>query len=181
MNYFDFKKNIYSLSAELGVPFGLLLSVEAVSALYADKMPILSILATFIMLAAPVVLFMWQRKRYVASNGFATFTELWAMAIFTTLGGALIMALATYLTLSFLRPTALYDQMKLLLESNSIAFDKDTVKTFRKMIDKGMLPSPIDYSMMQFWLISSLGSVGGLLTAFIAWKIPVKKKDNNNN
>lgn len=181
MNYFDFKKNIYSLSAELGVPFGLLLSVEAMSALYADKIPILSILATFIMLAAPVVLFMWQRKRFVVSNGFATFTELWAMAIFTTLGGALIMALVTYLTLSFLRPTALYDQMKLLLDNNSIAFDKDTVKTFRKMIDKGLLPSPIDYSMMQFWLIASLGSVGGILTAFIARKIPIRKKDNNNN
>ena len=71
--------------------------------------------------------------------------------------------------------------MKLLLDNNSIAFDKDTIKTFRKMIEKGLLPSPIDYSMMQFWLIASLGSVGGILTAFIARKIPIRKKDNNNN
>ena len=181
MNTFDFKKNIYSLSAELGIPFGALLSVEAISALYSDKVPFLSLLATIIMLGAPVVLYIWQRRRFVATDGFAPFIELWAMAIFTTLGGALIMALATYLTLSFLRPNALYDQMNYLLNNNSIPFDKDTVRTFRKMINDGLLPTPIDYSMMQFWLISSLGSVGGILTAFIAGKIPLRKRDNNNN
>ena len=175
MNRFDFKKNIYTLSAELGVPFGILLSLVAVSYIFCDKVPYLSTLALLLMLAAPVVLCIFQHKRFAALDGFALYSELWILAIFTTLGGALIMVLVSYLTIRFLRPDFLYEQMRFFLDS-SPPIDSETAKTLEKMISHRALPSSLEFSMMLFWLFACLGSLGGAITAFIAEKIPYKHK-----
>lgn len=180
MKGYDFKKNIFTLSAELGVPFGILLSLESIVSLFSDKVPLLGHISLLIFLGAPVVLCLFQRKRYVATEGFASFSELWTLAIFTSLGGALIMALVTYLAITFLRPNALYEQMQYIID-NFAEIDKDMAKTLKKMIEKEALPTPIDYSMMKFWLIASLGCLGGSLTSFIACKIPLRKKDAKDN
>jgi len=177
---FDFKKNIYTLSAELGVPFGILLSIMAVAMIFADKVPPCALIATFIIFACPVVLYFFQRKRFVASDGFASFSELWILAIFTTIGGCLIMAMVYYLTISFIRPEALYEQLQFILDKNN-NIDAETATTLQKMIDRGLLPSPLEFSIMQFWLFASLGCVGGAVTALIASKIPLKQRDNLNN
>lgn len=170
----DFKKNIYSLSAELGIPFGILLSVLAVALIFFDKVPILSTLALLLMLIAPVVLCIFQRKRFVALNGFAIYSELWILAIFTTLGGGLIMVLISYLIINFLRPDFLYDQMRIFLD-NKPNIDSETAKTLEKMITHRALPSALEFSMMLFWIFACLGSLGGAITAFIAEKIPYKQ------
>lgn len=175
MNRFDFKKNIYSLSAELGVPFGILLTALAVSLIFYDKVSILSILTILLTLVAPVVLCIFQRKRFVAFDGFAQYSELWILAIFTSLGGALIMVLLSYLTITFARPEFLYEQMRVFLDSKP-AIDSETAKTLEKMISHRALPSALEFSMMLFWLFGFLGCVGGAITAFIAEKIPYKQK-----
>ncbi len=158
----------------MGIPFGILLSLLAVSLIFYDKVPALSLLTTFIMLVAPVALYLFQRKRFVALDGFALYSELWILAIFTTLGGALIMVLASYLTITFVRPDFLYEQMRYLLD-NYPELDQETAKTFQKMVSHRALPTALEYSMMLFWLFASLGSLGGAITAFIAQKIPYKR------
>lgn len=174
MKGYDFKKNIFYLSAELGVPFGIFLSIESMASLYSDKVPFLGNISLLVLLCAPVILYFLQRKRFVAFNGFSTFSDLWTLAIFTSLGGSLIMAFTTYMTITFMRPNVIYDQMQYILD-NFTSIDKDMAKTLKKMVDKGALPSPMDFSMMKFWFIASLGCVGGAITALIASKIPMKK------
>lgn len=176
----DFNKNIYTLSAELGVPFGIMLSIMTVCMIYADKVPPCILIATLIIIAAPVVLYLFQRKRFVISDGFATFSELWILAIFTTIGGGLIMALVNYLTIYFIRPETLYDQLQFILTNNK-NLDTETATTLQKMIDHNLLPSAMEYSMMQFWLFASLGCVGGAITALIASKIPLRNRNKTNN
>lgn len=164
---FDFKKNIFHLSAELGVPFGALLSISALATIFADKVPFAGLISMVIMLGAPVVLHHFQRKRFLAFNGAAPFSDIWSLAIFTTLGGALIMALTNYLTISFIRPNFLYEQVQGILDSD-VPIDKDMAKTLRTIIEKRAMPSPFEYSMIMFWFIASLGCVGGAITALIA-------------
>lgn len=175
MKHFDFKKNIYSLSAELGVPFGILLSMLAVTLLFYDRVPFLSVLSLLLMLAAPVVLFLFQRKRFVALEGFAIYSDLWVLAIFTTLGGSLIMVLVSYLTIIYARPDFLYEQMRYFLD-NAPNVDAQTATTLEKMISHRALPSPLEFSMMLFWMFACLGSLGGAITAFIASKIPYRQQ-----
>ena len=176
MKGYDFNKNIFHLSAELGVPFGVFLSIGSVASLFSDKVPHLGNISLLIFLGTPIILFLLQRKRFVESNGFATFSELWALGNFTSLGGALIMAFATYMTITFLRPNAIYEQMQYII-NNFTTIDKGMSRTFQEMIDKRALPTPIYFSMLEFWLIASFGCIGGAITAIIACKTPLKKKD----
>ena len=175
MNRFDFKKNIYSLSAELGIPFGILLSVIAVTIIFYDIVPLLSVVNVLLMMIAPVVLCLLQRKRFVALDGFAQYSELWILAIFTTLGGSIVMVLTSYLTITFGRPDFMYEQLRFLLD-NEPAIDSETAKTLEKIITHRALPSPLEISMILFWLFSCLGALGGAITALIAKSIPYKQK-----
>lgn len=177
------KKNVFVKSAELGVPFGGLLTVASMSMTFGDKVPLISLLAVLISIAAPVVIYWVQRKYFVQSKGFATFSELWTLGIFTTIGGALICALITYGVVTYFRPDFLYEQAQLVVDTYKHlpqAQAKEVVSVFEKMIKNDMLPTPIDYCIQMFWLTSSLGCVGGAITALIAGKVSLKSSDNNN-
>lgn len=170
-------KNIFIRSAELGVPFGAVLTVASIAMTFGDKVPLLSMLTLIVIIAAPVMLYWLQRRHYVASNGFATFSELWTLAIFTTIGGALICALVTYGIITYFRPDFLYEQAQMIVDTYKQlpqGQGLEVVKVFEKMIKNNLLPSPIDYCMQMFWLTASLGCVGGAITALIAGKVPIK-------
>ncbi|MBQ4033187.1 MAG: hypothetical protein II620_04410, partial [Paludibacteraceae bacterium] len=42
------KKNVFVRSAELGVPFGIMLTVASLSMIYGDKVPLVSLLAMIV-------------------------------------------------------------------------------------------------------------------------------------
>ena len=164
------QKNVFIKSAELGVPFGCLLIVASVSMIFGDKVPFLS------------VLYYFQRKRYVQSNGFATFSELWTLGIFTTIGGALICGLVTYGLITYLRPEFVYEQAQFVVDNYKHMPGNQAsefVDVLEKAIKKNLLPTPFDYCVQMFWLTSSLGCVGGAITALIASRIPLKSQNNN--
>lgn len=175
MKHIDFKKDLFTLSAELGVPFGVLLSTLAVSFVFIDKVPFLSVLVILLMLASPVVLYIFQRKRFIALDGFALYSDMWVLANFTTIGGAIIMVLVTYLTIMFIRPDFLYEQMRFFLD-NMPNIDSETARKCEKIIDRNLLPSPFEFSMMLFWLFTFLGCFVGAITALIAQKMPYKQQ-----
>lgn len=178
----EIQKNVFIKSAELGVPFGLLLLVASAAMLYADKLSLLSIVTLTIALLAPLVIYRWQRQRYVRSAGFSTFSELWTLGIFTTMGGALICALVTYGLITCLRPDFVYEQAQYVVEAYKHmpgAEAKEFATTIEKAIKSNILPTPIDFCMQMFWLTASLGCVGGAITALIAGKIPIKPQDNS--
>ena len=177
------QKNVFIKSAELGVPFGAMLLVASVAMLFGDKMPLLSSLTLIVALVAPFVLYIFQRKRYVQSNGFAPFSELWTLGIFTTIGGAMICGLVTYGLIIYLRPDFVYEQAQLVVDNykqlpNGVG--DEFADVLQKAIKANMLPTPFDFCVQMFWLTSSLGCVGGAVTALIASKLPLKQKESNN-
>lgn len=174
------QKNVFIKSAELGVPFGCLLIVASVSTIFGDRVPLLAVLAFIVTLVAPIVLYIYQRKRYVQSNGFATFSELWTLGIFTTIGGALICGLVTYGLITYLRPDFVYEQAQYVVQAYKDLPGSDVKKfvdVLEKAIKNNLLPTPFDYCVQMFWLTSSLGCVGGAITALIANKIPLKSQE----
>lgn len=176
------KKNVFVRSAELGVPFGGMLSLASMSMIFGDKVPFVSLLAVIIAIAAPVVLYWLQRKYYIGSNGFAPFSELWTLGIFTTIGGALICALISYGVITYFRPDFLYEQAQMIVDTYKQfpqSQAKDMVSVFDKMIKNDMLPSPFDYCVQMFWLTASMGCVGGAITALIAGKTPIRSNGGN--
>lgn len=179
----DQKKNVFVRSAELGVPFGIMLTVASMSMIYGDKAPLVSLLAMIVAIVAPVVLYLFQRQYYVRSNGFAPYSELWTLGIFTTIGGALICGLISYGVIIYFRPDFLYEQAQMIVDTYKHmpqAQAREFVSTFDKMIKNDMLPNPFDYCVQMFWLTSSLGCVGGAVTAFIASKTKIKDGVDKN-
>ena len=178
------KKNVFTRSAELGLPFGGILTVASISLIFGDKVPLLSSLTLIIAIAAPFIIYKMQRNMFVKSNGFATFSELWTLGIFTTIGGALICALISYGVITYFRPDFLYDQAQMIVDNYKQlpgSQGKEVADVFDKMIKNNLLPSPIDYCMQMFWLTASLGCVGGAITAYIAGKVPLKDKNSMNS
>lgn len=171
------RKNVFTRSAELGVPFGGMLLIASVAMIFNDKVPFLSLLTLLVAIAAPFVLYSLQRKRFIESNGFATFSELWTLAIFTTIGGAIICGCVTYVIITYLRPDFLYEQAQMIVDTYKKVPGTQTqeiVTVFEKMIKHNLLPSAIDFCIQMFWLTASLGCVGGALTALIAGKTSIK-------
>ena len=176
----EIQKNVFVKSAELGVPFGCLLIAASASTIFGDRVPFLAVLALIVILVAPVVLFRYQRKRYVMSDGFASFSELWTLGIFTTIGGALICGLVTYGLIIYLRPDFVYEQAQYVVDNYKQLPGgqvDEFVDIMEKAIKANMLPTPFDYCVQMFWLTSSLGCVGGAITALIASKIPLKSQN----
>lgn len=176
------QKNVFTQSAELGVPFGGLLTMASVSILFADKMPFISAVALIVAIAAPFVLYRYQRKRYVASDGFSTFSELWTLGIFTTIGGALICGLITYGLITYLRPDFVYEQAQYVADAYKKlpqADARDFAEVLEKAIKGNILPTPFDFCVQMFWLTASLGCVGGAITALIASRLPIKHEGKN--
>ena len=177
------QKNVFIKSAELGVPFGGMLLVASVAMLFGDKIPLLSSLTLIVVLLAPFVLYIFQRKRFVQSNGFASFSELWTLGIFTTIGGAMICGLVTYGLITYLRPDFVYEQAQFVVDNYKQLPDgagDDFVDILQKAIKANMLPTPFDFCVQMFWLTSSLGCVGGAITALIASKLPLKSQKTQN-
>jgi hypothetical protein len=176
------QKNVFIKSAELGVPFGAILLIASVAMLFSDKMPLLSSLTFLVAIVAPFVLYFFQRKRYVESNGFAPYSELWTLGIFTTIGGALICGLVTYLLITYLRPDFVYEQAQYVADTYrqlpKESSGSELADILEKAIKNNLLPTPFDFCAQMFWLTSSLGCVGGAITALIACKIPLKKENN---
>ena len=112
-------KDVFISSAEWGVPFGGLLTMASASMLFADKVSLLMLVVIFIALLAPVIIFYLQRKRFVRSDGFATYSELWVLGIFTTMCGAFLCGLVTYGLITLLRPDVVYEQMQMVILDQS--------------------------------------------------------------
>lgn len=181
----EMQKNVFIKSAELGVPFGGMLLLASLAMLFGDKVPLLSTVTLIVAVLAPFILYIFQRRRYVQSNGFASFSELWTLGIFTTMGGALICGLVTYGLIVYLRPDFVYEQAQFVVDNykqlprNQMG---EFVDVMEKAIKANMLPTPFDYCVQMFWLTSSLGCIGGAITALIASKLPLKsQKPNSEN
>lgn len=172
-------KNVFVKSAELGVPFGAMLLAASMAQLFADKVPLLSFVTLLVAIVAPVVIYRFQRKRFIDSDGFAIYSELWTLGIFTTIGGALLCGLITYGVITLFRPDFLYEQTQAFIDlykEQPVKQMQDVVDVMEKMIKNDLLPTPIDYCMQMFWLTTSLGCVGSAVTAYFAGRTNLKKK-----
>ena len=91
----------------------------------------------------------------------------------------MICGLATYGVITYLRPDYVYEQAQTVVDVYKQVPSgdaKELADVLEKAIKSNLLPSPFDFCVQMFWLTSSLGCVGGAITALIAGKIPLKSK-----
>ena len=97
------------------------------------------------------------------------------IGILTFIYGSLICTAVTYALLEWLRPDFFYDMAQLVIDQYSkVPAANDMVETLTKIVDKGLLPSTLEFLFQMFWLTSFLGSLVSAIVAVIVRKIKPK-------
>ena len=172
------KKSIYQRAAEWGIPFGLYLACMAVASIFTDWFPPLGLIFMILLLATPVVVYYFQRRKFIEDDGFTEYAALWMMGIMLVILGGTLASFIIYLVLQYIRPEFMYDQARIVLDAYKEVpemRDSDVLRVIQRMVDERLMPSPIETVFNAFWFVSFGGSVVSALTALIAQR-PINRR-----
>ena len=165
------KKSIFQRASEWGVPFGLYLTCGAMAFIFADWFAPLGLIFTVLFFATPIVVYYFQRRKFIEDDGFTEYAALWMLGIMLFILGTVLASFIVYLVLQFGRPTFMYDQaaqvIKAYKEMPNMK-DSEILSILQRMVDERRLPSPIEVVFNAFWFITFGGSITSAITALIA-------------
>ena len=165
------KKNIYKRAADWGLPFGLYLSCMGVASIFADYFAPLSFIFILLLLATPLVVYYFQRRKFIEDDGFTEYAALWMLGILLFILGAIIASFIIYLVLQYCRPNFMYEQAQMVIDAYSKMpqmKDSEILHIVQRMVDENLLPTPIEAVFNVFWFVSFFGSLSSAVTALIA-------------
>ncbi len=165
------KKSIYKRAAEWGLPFGLYIACMGVASMYADYFAPLSIIFILMIMATPLVVYYFQRRRFIEDDGFTEYAGLWMLGILLFIFGSVIASFIIYLVLQYFRPDFMYEQARMVIEAYSKipqASDSEVLRVLQRMVGEKLLPTPIEAVFNAFWFITFFGSLVSAITALIA-------------
>lgn len=165
------KKSIYQRASEWGVPFGLYLACAATAMIFADWFAPLSLLFFILALGTPLVVYYFQRRKFIEDDGFADYSALWMLGIMLFLLGTVLASFIIFLILQYGRPGFIYDQAHAALEAYSKIpelRDSDLVHVLQRMVNEKLLPTPIEMVFNMFWFVTFGGSLTSAVTALLA-------------
>ena len=113
------KKSIYKRAAEWGLPFGLYIACMGVASIYADYFAPLSIIFILMIMATPLVVYYFQRRRFIEDDGFTEYAGLWMLGILLFIFGSVIASFIIYLVLQYFRPDFMYEQARMVINAYS--------------------------------------------------------------
>jgi len=163
--------NIFYRSAVWGVPFGLYLSAIAMASIFADLVPMLSVVLLALLVGLPFLVYYYQRRQFVMDGGKSEYAELWMLGIMLHVLGAVLASLVVYLVLQYGRPGFIYSQTQAMIDTYSAMpgmKDNEMLRVLQQMVDKGALPTPIEAVFNAYWFITFGGSMLSALTALLA-------------
>lgn len=166
-------KSIFQRASQWGVPFGLYLSCAAVTSIFADYFAPLNLLFLVLVVATPLVVYHFQRRKFIEDDGFTEYSALWMLGIMLFILGLIISSFVAYMVLQYGRPGFIYEQAQKAIEVYNAMpemRDGELVKALQLMVDRHILPTPIEMVFSMFWLVSFLGSVTSAITALIVKK-----------
>ena len=165
------KKSIYKRAAEWGLPFGLYIACMGVASIYADYFAPLSIIFILMIMATPLVVYYFQRRRFIEDDGFTEYAGLWMLGILLFIFGSVIASFIIYLVLQYFRPDFMYEQARMVIEAYSKIpemRDSDLLTVIKRLVNERLMPSPIEVVFNAFWFTTFGGSVTSAITAIVA-------------
>ena len=171
------KKSIYQRAGEWGIPFGLYMACTAVASIFADWFMPLSMVFMVLLLGTPLVVYYFQRRKFIEDDGFTEYAALWMLGILLFILGAVIAGFIIFLVLQYVRPNFMYEQAQSVIKAYSQIpqmQDSEMLHVVKRMVDEKLMPTPIETVFSSFWFISFGGSLLSAITAIIAQR-PLKK------
>ena len=173
------KRSIFQCAGQWGLPFGLYLSCAAVASIYADWFAPLQLVFLILLLGTPVVTYAFQRRKFIEDNGFTEYAGLWMLGIMLFILGTIISSLVVYLVLQYLRPNYIYEQTQTAIDTYKQLpqmRDSEMLEILQKMVDRRLLPTPIEMVFNAFWFITFGGCLVSAVTALVARRSLPKRR-----
>lgn len=167
------KKSIFQRASEWGVPFGLYLACGGMSFIFADWFAPLGLVFFVLFFATPIVVYYFQRRKFIEDDGFTEYSALWMLGIMLFMLGTVLASFIIFLVLQYGRPDFMHDQVTHFIKAYSEIPNKDDnevmlLSILQRMVDEQRLPTPIEVVFNAFWFITFGGSVTSAITALIA-------------
>ena len=181
MNRETESRSVYTLGASDGLWVGVLMGLCMFCMIMSSRLPVLSLAGIVIFLVTPFVVWRMLRRSWIRSEVPTSFSAVWLHGICIFLFGSLIMALMMYLTLKFLTPGWIENQVH--LASLQLAQNVDTLEQSRmleRVIESGNLPSAIYTSVSAIWLAAFTGSMWSMIFALILTRTGFYRKLREN-
>ena len=159
------------LAANYGLWFGLYLSGIFLMFVGSDSSALMSLLTLAMLMLCPLVVLRMLRGAYVRNMASTDFMRLWSIGVMIFFFGSLICALVTVVWIQFLHPDFLYEKAQEAVDVYRTVPEmagSDVVHALQSAIDKGELPTPIEFAVQMGWTTVLLGSVISLPLAFLA-------------
>ena len=169
----DERKSVFKRGAECGVPMGLYMSTISLMSLFTDKVPLFSLAVIVMLFVGPYIIYRFQRHYFIEENGMTEYAALWMQGILMVVYGALITGAVTYLVLQYIRPSYIYDQAQMAIDTyNAIPSMKaqlgEILDVMQQAIDQNALPTPIELVFQMFWFVTFSGCMLSSITAAFA-------------
>ena len=171
-------KSIYQRAGEWGIPFGLYMACTAVASIFADKFPPLAYVFMILLVCTPIVVYNFQRRKFIEDGGFGEHSSLWMLGIMLFILGSVISGFIVYLVLQYIRPNYMYEQGQAAIDAYSKMpqmANSDMLLVLRRMVNERLMPSAIEVVFDAFWFIAFGGSVVSAITAIFARRSANKK------
>lgn len=168
-NSYD-KYGLFKRGADNGFVFGLYLIALFFAIAYSLTVPLLGLVSVAMICAVPLITFFYLRKGHMCEQGTSTFSMLWMQGIVMFFCGSMILALAVYLFLTYLQPNYITDVLTMTRDTySSIDWERgqEIADTIDLMIEKHLIPTPIQVAMEMLWIGVFSGSLLSILTALL--------------
>ncbi len=177
-------KSPYKYGADLGLWMGLYLMLISACFLLSMRLTGLAMFAFPLMIGVPVVLYFMLRRIYKESPINRTLSALWMSGIMTFICGSLICGILTAGWLLIFQPNFFYEYVagaiRLLQEGSGASQYATQIGLMQEMIDKKLLPTPMEFVVSMIWTTAFLGSLTSLVVAWMV-RLTAGGGSNNNN
>lgn len=162
-------KSIYKCAANDGLKFGGYLTLIFVSYVLLGVSTLFAWMFNLLILAIPFVTYRFIKGCYKQRYGCMTISEMWMYGMLLYIYAALICGLVTYCYISFIEPNFLMNQVQMAIDLYKELDEpsvNEMVVAIQDGVDKGLLPTTIDFVVQMIWMTSFGGSILSLILSF---------------
>lgn len=161
-------KSIYARGADDGLWLGIIFI--AIFALAAASLTVQWVNVLVILLAVSVPFYVYSRLRstYLAAHGLTTFSALWMQGIMMFAAASLLLGLASFVYMRFVRPDFIVDVIRFGAEFYGSLNDESSqelAREFNSIIENNLVPAPRDVVLMWMWGAVFSGSILSMIDA----------------
>ena len=141
------------------------------ASIFADWFAPLGLIFLVLMMGTPLVVYYFQRRKFLEDDGFTEYAALWMLGIMLFILGSVLASFIVFFILRYGRPDFMYDQARQVIQAYSEMpemRDSEFLTILQRMVDGHRLPSPIEVVFNMFWFVTFGGSLTSAITALIA-------------